>query len=756
MTEAVILAHKPHIPRKRSRDSDHENDSSEDSANLTGKLSKSCDYCKIKKVKCSGESPCQFCLKNNQSETCTYSLMKKPGLKRGYGKDMTQRMDYLEDLVSQLKDQIDGLQRFHKFSESYTSSPGTSIADPSLSIPHVRISPKAIQIPTLLNPSVTNSQNTMNPRIVINEEVPSLPVKSICLDLFKLFFDNIIPILPIVHPNMLDQLEKSLYHDTHPRLLVYAIVLISLKFFKNEVLLSQVEKDRIYGFCKEKVIQTSMKMIDLESLQSIALLAFDSLNNQANAPESWNFVSLATDYAMHLKLYDEKHHGIKTFLNAPNNNHHPISGVSPTLELPPISQLRRSSSSHSLNSLASIKGWNESDLRRNVYWCVYNIDKFYALSTLNDFKLPPTQCHLPFKLSSWFNNHDIEPSSPNFQFRTLQTHSANYHVYDSFADIIELNKILGDIHSFTKHLNSLTQYDLNQNTVHPVELKMQFKTLENNLMKWLSSLPTTTRSFIETASPTSPQKNMYQHPRDPFRSSLTATPQLEIYDILLFVQYYTAVIKLHSVIAYPNLTQLLNILQLGPQESINQCLQASLKTYQLLTDLVKLTGDESIFEKIGPVFGYSLFVNARILIIDLIYTFNFKPNTPQTIAVIESHSKVLQQYKSVLYKIGTFWKTSKIYFSIIQNIDLVQLFHVLQHNLASNLPTHQEFVTSLSGGNKLVYWINLLVPQIEKVMLKPGSTMIINPNRVQFAGNNALCYDEVWNLFISDSLGASS
>lgn len=62
------------------------------------RLSKSCDHCKLKKIKCDQRKPiCENCTKNNQE--CVYSVMKRPGLKVGYGQQFITRMDALDKVV---------------------------------------------------------------------------------------------------------------------------------------------------------------------------------------------------------------------------------------------------------------------------------------------------------------------------------------------------------------------------------------------------------------------------------------------------------------------------------------------------------------------------------------------------------------------------------------------------------------------------------------------------------------------------------
>lgn len=62
------------------------------------KISRSCDYCKAKKVKCDQLKPdCSYCIKHN--ETCVYSKVRKPGIKPGYGQHVLDKLKNIESTL---------------------------------------------------------------------------------------------------------------------------------------------------------------------------------------------------------------------------------------------------------------------------------------------------------------------------------------------------------------------------------------------------------------------------------------------------------------------------------------------------------------------------------------------------------------------------------------------------------------------------------------------------------------------------------
>ncbi|KAK3395129.1 fungal-specific transcription factor domain-containing protein [Podospora didyma] len=61
-------------------------------------ISVSCELCKQRKVKCDrGQPSCGWCSRNNA--LCEYKERKKPGLRAGYGRELEQRLDKLEEII---------------------------------------------------------------------------------------------------------------------------------------------------------------------------------------------------------------------------------------------------------------------------------------------------------------------------------------------------------------------------------------------------------------------------------------------------------------------------------------------------------------------------------------------------------------------------------------------------------------------------------------------------------------------------------
>lgn len=105
------------------------------------RFSKSCDYCKFKKIKCSQRKPiCENCEKTDQE--CVYSVMKRPGLKVGYGQQFLSRLDAFETVVENyqndtalLKDQFNVLEsKIQQMDQQLMQSPTVRLGENSILI----------------------------------------------------------------------------------------------------------------------------------------------------------------------------------------------------------------------------------------------------------------------------------------------------------------------------------------------------------------------------------------------------------------------------------------------------------------------------------------------------------------------------------------------------------------------------------------------------------------------------------------------
>jgi hypothetical protein len=221
--DELLLHVDEEMPLKRQRT--NEGDASTASAAEMSRISKSCDLCKMKKVKCDGGRPrCSFCVKNGSAE-CVYSIMKKSGLKPGYGKSMNERMDSLET-------ELDALRQEMRFIREYQ--------------------------PQKYQPQMSISIDTITKTNASELTKFQLPHSHICLALIDLFFSEVIPMFPLIHPSVADEFKKGIQGGQEPTLLVYAVALISLKFLDDSQMKPQ-QKNIHYQNCKEKIITASLK-----------------------------------------------------------------------------------------------------------------------------------------------------------------------------------------------------------------------------------------------------------------------------------------------------------------------------------------------------------------------------------------------------------------------------------------------------------------------------------------------------------------
>lgn len=702
--------------RHTSVSSTHDQDNNE-----TGKLSKSCDYCRLKKVKCDGNKPtCAFCLKNGM-DICNYSLMKKPGLKPGYGKGMTQRLDHLEDEVTFLRNELTNMKNKMDYDSDRALYIGTVESSSSSSL-----GPKSLQIPTLLNPQ--GSSHSFG-----------LPSVNQCLFLVDLFFLKIISIFPLIHTSNSKDFENSIQRmneGVEPPLIIYSIVLITLKFLNNDQM-SDSDKKLYYSKCKEKIISTSLKKINLESLQSMILLAYDSLGGSIKVPEAWNYVSIASDYANYLKLGDEA--GIKLSMISPDSP----NSINSSIHSNDTSARKeyKTITSKSLNLLKKPKTWVDEESRRHCFWCIFILDKLYAISSSHEMKLKPSKatCLLPLELNYWINpkpnviiNQNktlkqidlLSKSTPISPSNGLSPNLINTEHYDSFSFYIELNKLIGDIHTFL-----IEDIDINDH-FEVNNWKITFKNIENQLYLWLNnSIPLKYKLFLETSE----------------------IDNLKIYDILFFVFYYTTLIKLHGANAYP---QGESEFFKSSSSSRKICIDSAIRVYNFVSNLK----DDQIFESLGPHFGFYIWISSRILFMDAVY----QPNNEKNI----QFQNILNYFSDILFRIGKIWESSMVYHKILKFLNVQDLSYVNNlysssiHNSASDKldksPDDNEdeeiasenkepaivFSDIRNASHSLLFWFNKLAEKQKKSNINTKSLFNHANSFGNFQTTNMQSFDE--------------
>ena len=182
-------------------------------------ISNSCLLCRKRKVKCDSGHPCKSCAIRNVE--CIYRPKLKPGLKKGSGKKLENKLKDLEDRL-------------------YAST------------------------------SLLNNINL------------TLPSSNVTINfLLNLYFQSI-------------HYQTPFINKTKPinTLTLHSIISTTLSLVKDDKSFDQclqldIDMNDHISKCNDKVLLESSKSINLDSLQSLTLLSFQTLRD-ANSPPNWS------------------------------------------------------------------------------------------------------------------------------------------------------------------------------------------------------------------------------------------------------------------------------------------------------------------------------------------------------------------------------------------------------------------------------------------------------------------------------------
>ncbi|PYI20619.1 putative C6 transcription factor [Aspergillus japonicus CBS 114.51] len=621
-------------------------------------LTVSCELCKQRKVKCDRAQPsCGWCARNGQ--LCEYKERKKPGLRAGYGKELEQRLDRLEEVIQTQarlieKHIIGGQSRLDRdalhpapFSYSSPSEPsaahGTSpqttfhFQEPA-SFPHPNrqsdvsiTSPSdmsvrntlpnhlpngissALALPHLSNNS-TQSDYTGNesslrvPVSLYNSQEQSLadpeldlPPYDLLYALVDLYFEHINTWCPILHRRTtLDTFFGPSPLEEADRVVLYAIVATTLRF-SNDSRLNAQNRKRYHDSSKQKVLFYGLENSSVKALQALVILALD-LVGSSNGPPGWKLLALVTRSVVQLGLAVES----KSSLIAPL--------------YPSIYTLRAV-------TLPDPDTWIEDESRRRLFWMVYLLDRYSTIATAFDFALDDKDIDrkLPCK-DEYF--HKNQPVETRWFRRTSDRaeYSSRAENVGTFGLYVEILGILSRIHTFLKRpvdIGALSDVE---------EWQVMYRKLDSELTSWEFNLPA--EYAYENSS------RLFSGPKH--------SRNLHCDWVQLHATYQTAVIRLHSSAAYPTTRSPI----FTPSYSASQrCLLA----VDNILSVTRYVVENNMLDKMGPPFAFTLWVSARLLLVH-----------GSTIAHIVSPDIIF--FVDTLSQMGKYWKVAERYSSLLQRV----------------------------------------------------------------------------------------
>ncbi|CDK28642.1 unnamed protein product [Kuraishia capsulata CBS 1993] len=611
------------------------------------RISKSCDTCKVRKVKCDGIRPlCSYCVKNKME--CVYSPMKRPGLKRGYGKEFNERLESVENACTRVEDDIGSVksdvvalfERMVRLEASNRPGGGTTgqqTVQPnrhggnSGSFSQFDQSGQGVPLQLGQQTAETMPINQQTPLTQSSplESMPEFPNLPPITRLVAIYFEKVHPAFPILHK---DSILHKIQEDKDC-VIKYAIILVTLKYVDSQ--LQKSDSTAYFALCKEKIVLRCISMVTLEQLQAMTLLAYQSFGS-LNNPETWSFISLISSAVTHLGLTKETNNSqhmqfLENKVRRPSiaTSSEQASPNSPPNTVTPGSQStssrkRKSLSTNPAKFLRKPDNWVEEESRRRLFWGIYILDVFSAISNSFSLKIPGDEitCMLPVKHSLWYwqtsskGSPSLTPEGENF-YDTEE-------LYDSFAYYVELLHVLGEIHLFLRK-----QVDIFDST-EVYSFQKNFLNLYNRLLKWKSTIPPRYQALMDRATTWDGMTQM---------------------DFNLASLYHTAMIRLNSAIGYPHAqSDYLSSSKIARDRCLLE-VDTLTKTIRTIETIFYTTDDA--FGSLGPCFAFTLWVAGRLVMVDSIN--KEIPSPPDEDVLVSS-----------MLKIGTHWGCAARYAMIIK------------------------------------------------------------------------------------------
>jgi len=237
----------------------------------------------------------------------------------------------------------------------------------------------------------------------------------------------------------------------------------------------------------------------------------------------------------------------------------------------------------------------EEESRRRLFWMIYLLDRYATIATAFEFALDDREIDrtLPCRDDLWMKNQKVETRWFRADDSQLGDTSVNgnppeYEIdrpenLGAFSYYIEILGILSKIHKFLKQpvdISALSDVE---------QWQMRYKELDNMLTSWKFSLPGEFGNMAKL-----------------FQPSLAKS--LNCGWIMLHATYHTAVIRLHSSAAYPTTRSPI----FTPSYSASQRCHAAVENITALGEFVVMHG---YLMKLGPPFAFTLWVAARVLLV---------------------------------------------------------------------------------------------------------------------------------------------
>ncbi|KAK0615126.1 fungal-specific transcription factor domain-containing protein [Bombardia bombarda] len=615
-------------------------------------ISVSCELCKQRKVKCDrGQPSCGWCSRN--SARCEYKERKKPGLRAGYGRELEQRLDKLEEILRTHSEILQasiasntspvsghGGMAHHNAPSVRGSNSNASL--PSLPSDHgtpreagppsifTRTGPDAIRTPQaetalflqkpstslefVLPPPTPGIHEGFQSMAVISPQShahPGMPPTTAAQEYYGAgTVAGQVLQSPTVSTTQ-SQGQASSDQDLPPYDLLYALVDLYFKHVNTwcPILHRKTTLDSLFG---PSMTDETDKIL-LHAIVATTLRY--STDTRLTEERRHHFHDVAKQRVL---LYGMEHSSVKSLqalvilaLDLCGSSNGPPGWNIMALITRSVVQLGLAVETNSLSvspSYTSIytlramilpepRDFIEEESRRRLFWMIYLLDRYATIATAFEFALDDREIDraLPCRDDLWIKNQKVDTRW--FRADDSSSWDPSGSINGSSSEY-EVNKPenLGAFSYYIEILGILSK--IHKFLKQPVDIsalsdvetwQMRYKELDNMLTSWKFGLPGEYGNMAKLFQPGSAKT-------------------LNCGWVMLHATYHTAVIRLHSSAAYPTTRSPI----FTPSFSASQRCHAAVENIAALGEFVVTHG---LLVKLGPPFAFTLWVAARVLLV---------------------------------------------------------------------------------------------------------------------------------------------
>lgn len=583
-------------------------------------------------MKCDrGQPSCGWCSRNGA--TCEYKERRKPGLRAGYGRELEQRLDKLEEILRShseiLQASISSSNQAHQAAGSVRHSNSSIPSDqgtPRDAAPifrppdHIR-TPQAETALFLQKPSSNFTPNSQNvefgvpptpgisdgfqshihmPGMSAPPQMSGMQPSAAAQEYYgsnnqgNLQHSPTVPIPKNVGPPSLDQ-------DMPPYDLLYALVELYFKHINTwcPILHRKTTLDSLFG-------PSTLQETDRILLHAIVATTMRySTDSRLTEERRQHYHQVSKQRVL---LYGMENSSVKSLqalvilaLDLCGSSNGPpgwnimalitraVVQLGLAVESTSFSVSPNYTSIYTLRAmvLPEPRDFIDDEARRRLFWMIYMLDRYATIATAFEFALDDKEIDrtLPCRDDLWMKNQKVETRW--FKVRDYYEDSPEYGInkpenIGAFGFHCEILNILGQIHDFLKRpvdISALSDVE---------QWQLRYKELDNMLTSYKFSLPNEYGNMAKLFQPGSKNLNCGW--------------------VMLHATYHFAVIRLHSSAAYPTTRSPI----FTPSYSASQRCHGAVENIAALGEFVINNG---LLNKLGPPFAFTLWVAARLLLV---------------------------------------------------------------------------------------------------------------------------------------------